>query len=156
MAYIGATELTGLLPNAVPTLTGSSRPLNMGAIATICERVSVELDTAAAIAGYVTPIPTTATQAYGQMALYNSWGAACRTLQLIFPGGGNSSEMPLAQDYCNDFRAVLDRLREKQEILVGAPFDDTETSRELARALSISDPAATSGVLAQAQVGMRF
>jgi hypothetical protein len=155
MAYIGATELSGLLPNAVPTLTGSSRPLNMGEVATIIERVSVELDTAAAIAGYLTPIPTTATQAYGQMALYNSWGAACRTLQVIFPGG-QAAEMPLAQDYCNDFKAVLDRLRTKAEILVGAPPDETETSRELPRSLSTSDPTATSGVQAQAQVGMRF
>jgi hypothetical protein len=145
MAYIGATELSA-----------SSRPLALGEVATICERVSVELDTAAAIAGYLTPIPTTATQAFGQMALYNSWGAACRTLQIIFPGGGQSAEMPLAQDYCNDFRSVLDRLRMKQEILVGAPPDPSETSRELARSLSTGDPAATSGAQAQAQVGMKF
>jgi hypothetical protein len=156
MAYIGATELSGLLPNAVPTLTGSSRPLNMGEVATICERVSIELDTAAAIAGYLTPIPTTATQAYGQMALYNSWGAACRTLQVIFPGGGNSAAMPLAQDYCNDFKAVLDRIRQSAEILVGAPTDPSETARDLPRSLSTSDPTATSGVQAQSQVGMKF
>jgi hypothetical protein len=157
MAYIGATELSGLLPNAVPTLTGSSRPLNIAEVATICERVSVELDTAAAIAGYLTPIPTTATQAFGQMALYNSWGAACRTLQIIFPGGGQSAEMPLAQDYCNDFRNVLDRIRASAEILVGAPTDPSETSRSLARSLSVTgDPTATSGVQAQSQVGMKF
>ena len=157
MAYIGATELSGLLPNAVPTLTASSRPLNIGEVATICERVSIELDTAAAISGYLTPIPTTATQAYGQMALYNSWGAACRTLQIIFPGGGQSAEMPLAQDYCNDFRAVLDRLRTSDEILIGAPPDTSGTGRELARSLSVTgDPTATSGAQAQAQVGMKF
>jgi len=156
MAYIGATELSLLLPNAVATLTGSSRPLNMGEVATIIERVSVELDTAAAVAGYLTPIPTTATAAYGQMALYTSWGAACRTLQVIFPGGGNSAEMPLAQDYCNDFRAVLDRLRASDEILVGAPPDPSEAGRELARSLSISDPTATAGVVPQSSVGMKF
>lgn len=156
MAYIGATELSGLLPNAVPTITASSRPLTIAEVATICERVSVELDTAAAVAGYVTPIPTTATQAYGQMALYTSWGAACRTLQIIFPGGP-AAEMPLAADYCNDYRAVLDRLRAKQEILVGAPPDDTESSRQLARSLTVTgDTTATSGALAQAQVGMKF
>jgi hypothetical protein len=156
MAYIGATELSGLLPNAVPTLTGSSRPLSMGDVATICERVSVELDTAAAIAGYFVPISTTATQAYGQMALYNSWGAACRTLQIVFPGGGVAAEMPLAQDYCNDFKAVLDRLRDSEEVLIGAPTDPTESTRTLPRSLSTSDPTATSGVQAQAQVGMKF
>lgn len=156
MAYIGATELSGLLPNAVPTLTGSSRPLNMGEVATICERVSVELDTAAAISGYITPIPTTATQAYGQMALYNSWGAACRVLQLVFPGG-QTAEMPLAQDYCTDFRNVLDRIRQNTEVLIGAPQDESETTRQLARSLSVTgDSTATSGAQAQAQVGMKF
>ena len=155
MAYIGATELSGLLPNAVPTLTGSSRPLNIGEVATICERVSIELDTAAAVAGYLTPVPTTATQAYGQMSLYTEWGAACRVLQVIFPGGV-AGNMPLAADYCNDFRAVLDRLRTKDEILVGAPPDPSESGRELARSLTTADPTATSGAQAQAQVGMRF
>lgn len=157
MAYIGATELSSLLPNAVPTLTGSSRPLTVSEVATICERISVELDTAAAIAGYLTPIPTTATQAYGQMALYTSWGAACRTLQIIFPGGGNSAEMPLAADYCNDFKAVLDRLRGSEEVLIGAPADSGESTRTLPRSLSVTgDTTATSGVQAQSQVGMKF
>lgn len=154
--YIGATELSGLLPNAVPTLTGSSRPLTLYEVATIIDRVSIELDTAAAAAGYLVPVSTTATQAYGQMQLYTSWGAACRTLQLIFPGGGQSAEMPLAADYCNDYKAVLDRLRTKTEILVGAASDPSETSRELARSLSTSDPTATAGVVPQTSVGMKF
>jgi len=157
VAYIGATELSGLLPAAVPTLTASSRPLSIPEVATICERISVELDSAAAIAGYAVPIPTTATQAYAQMALYNSWGAACLTLKTIFPGGApGAGELPLAMDYCNSYAAVLDRLRESLEILPGAPEDSTSSNRQLARSLSVSDPTATSGVVPQAQVGMKF
>ena len=154
--YIGATELSGLLPAAVPTLTGSSIPLTLSEVATICERVSVELDAAAAMSGYIVPVPTTATQAYAQMALYTSWGAACLTIRTIFPGGGQSSEMPLAQRYCEAFDAVLMRLRAKDEVLIGAPGDPSENTRELPRSLGTSDPSATSGVLAQAQVGMKF
>jgi len=155
MAYIGATELGGLLPNAVPTFTGSSTPLTSGEVATICERISVELDAAAAAAGYTVPITSTATQAYAQMALYNSWGAACLTLRTIFPGG-QTAEMPLAQNYCDAFAAVIDRLRASTEVLIGAPGDTSEGTRELARSLSTSDPTATSGVQAQTQVGMKF
>ena len=155
--YIGATELAGLLPNAVPTLTGSSRPLTLSEVATIIDRVSVELDSAAAIAGYTVPISSTATQAYAQMALYNSWGAACLTLKTIFPGGApGAGELPLAMDYCNAYAAVLERLRTKMEILPGAPQDTSGAYRELARSLSTSDPIATSGVVPQAQVGMKF
>lgn len=156
-AYIGATELAGLLPNAVPTLTGSSRPLTMDEVATIIDRVGNELDAAAAQSGYLVPVsPTAATQAYAQMALYTSWGAACRVLQIIFPGGAPASEMPLAQDYCNDFKAVIDRLRTKQENLVGAPSDASEANRELARSYSTSYPTATAGVCAQTSVGKKF
>lgn len=154
--YIGATELSGLLPNAVPTLTASSRPLTIGEVATICERVSVELDSAAAVAGYAVPVSTTATQAYAQMALYNAWGAACMTLKLIFPGGGQSSEMPLADDYCANYAAVLERLRDDKEILIGAADDPSDSSRILARSLSVSDPTATAGVVPQTSVGMQF
>lgn len=155
MAYIGATELSGFLPNAVGTLTASSRPFTIGEVATIIERVSVELDGAAALSGYITPIPTTATAAYGQMAMYNTWGAGCQILRVIFPGG-QGAEMPLAQDYCSDYQAVLQRLRDNLELLTGAPTDTSEANRVLPRSLKEGDPTATSGVCAQAQVGMRF
>lgn len=155
MPYIGATELGGFLPNAVPTLTGSSRPFTMGEVATIIERVSVELDGAAAVSGYLVPIPTTATAAYGQMAMYTTWGAGCQILRVLFPGGVGA-EMPLAQDYCNDYQNVLERLRTNLVVLEGAPTDTSEGNRTLPRSLKQGDPTATSGVQAQAQVGMKF
>lgn len=155
--YIGATELSGLLPKAVPTLTGSSTPLTMGEVATIIDRIGDELDSAAAQAGYLVPVATTATQAYAQMALYTSWGAACRVIQLVFPGGrGAAAEMPLAQDYCSDYRAVIDRLMQRDLNLVGAPADTSENNRVLPRSYSTSYSTATAGVDSQVSVGQKF
>jgi hypothetical protein len=155
-AYISATDLSAIFPNAVPTLTASSRPFTIAEVNTVIDRIGNELDSAAALAGYAVPIPSTATQAFSQMQLYTQWGAACRVLQVIFPGGGPSSEMPLAGTYCADYKAVLDRIRVSEEPLLGAPADTSEQARELARSLKQGDPTATSGVLAQAEVGMQF
>src|SRR6266542_1839593 len=149
MAYISASELVLSFPAAAGTITASSVPMNIAEVATICERVSIELDSAAAIAGYVVPVPASASQAYAQMALYNGWGAACLTLRTMFPGGAQGAEMPLAKDYCADYTAVLQRLREGTEVLIGEPPDTGETTRELARSYSTSFPLATSGVVPQ-------
>jgi hypothetical protein len=154
--YIQASEFVSILPNQVGTITGSSMPLTLSEVATICERVSIELNSAAAIAGYIVPVATGATQAYAQMALYNSWGAACLVLRTAFPGGAQGAEMALAQDYCDDYKNVLDRLRESTEILIGAPEDTGETGRVLARSYSTSFPLATSGVVPQTTVGQKF
>lgn len=156
MPYITASEFVLTLPNDVGTITGSSRPMTIDEVATICERVSDELNGAAAGAGYVTPIPTTATQAYAQMVLYNLYGAACFTLKTIFPGGAPGGEMLLANDYCAQYQNTLAMLIDGKVPLIGAPTDPTEGTRVLPRSLSVSFPLATSGVIAQSQVGMKF
>lgn len=157
MAYLGATELAGLLPNVVGTISGSSMPITMGEVATFCERASIELDSAAAIGGYVVPIASTATQAYAQMALYTSWGAACLTLRTIFPAqGGPGDQMPTAEHYCEDFQNVLSRLRDKIEVLVGAPVDTSGQYRSLGRSYAVTNPLATSGVTPPFRVGDVF
>jgi hypothetical protein len=154
--YITADEFVLTLPNAVSTITGSSRPMSIGDVATICERVSDELNGAAAAAGYAIPIPTTATQAYAQMALYNLYGAGCFTLRTIFPGGAPGGEMLLANDYCAQYQGVLAALMSGDLILPGAVTDPGQGNRELARSYSTSFPLATSGVVPQTEVGMRF
>lgn len=156
MPYISASEIALTFPNVVGTVTGSSRPMTIDEVATVAERISDELNAAAAAAGYLVPIPTTATQAYAQMALWTLYGANCRTLRTIFPGGAPGGELLLANDYCTQYQAVLANLMDGSMILPGAPPDPSEANRVLARSLSVSDPTATSGVQAQAQVGMKF
>jgi hypothetical protein len=71
------------------------------------------------------------------MSLYQSWGVKCQVLRDIFPGGAaGTSELPLAQDYCNDYKAVLAMLRGGDQPLVHAPPDSGEGVRELARSYS--------------------
>jgi hypothetical protein len=149
VAYIDASSFVLTLPAAVGTITGSSLPLTIGEVATVCEQISAELDSAAAAAGYAVPISTTATAAYGQMQLLTVRGAGCHTLRVIFPGS-EAGKMPLADTYCAAYAEALKMLRAGDYILIGAPPGPEGQGRELPRSYSTSNPLATSGVDPQA------
>lgn len=144
-AYVTASDFVLTLPVAVGSITPSSRPLNIGAVATICEQISVELDGAAAYAGYGVPIPSTATQAYSQMQLLMVRGAAAHVLNVFYPAMGQADKSSLAGDYEKAYQAALVQLRAGQMPLIDAPFGAKGT--QLPRSFSTSNPTATSGVV---------
>lgn len=149
MPYLGATELTAILPQNV-LIDASTSPLNLGEVATIIYEIGAELDGAAAARGYTVPIPTTAAEAYALMQSWTKLGAGWRALRIIFPNPtGQAGSNSLASDYRDAYRAALASLKKGEVALVGAPDDTGVTSRELPRSFSTSfGGAASSGVLA--------
>lgn len=145
MAYIGATELTTILPPAI-TITGSSTPLTLDEVATVCAEVSAELNAAAAQAGYDVPIATTV-EAYAQMARYAKIGVGAVVVGIYAPNvpataGGRST---LAETYAARFEKILEQIRKGQLVLVGAGSDSGGDARELPRSYETSNPAAVRG-----------
>lgn len=141
MPYVGATELTLILPQNI-TIDASSTPLSLGEVATILSEVQAELDSAAAAAGYALPIATGATTAYAQMQRWTKLGGAAQVLGIIFPNmGGPGSRVTLAADYAAAYRDALKALRSGMVPLIGATLDPSETVRELPRSYETSNTA---------------
>lgn len=157
--YFGATEL--IFPAHVSIGTNTS-PINLGAVASMIVEVEGELDAALAAAGYSVPIIPPAsggpTIGYGQVVGYAKKGVAARVLETVFPNlpGGPGSKTSIVADYRADYQAALDAIRKGELPIVGASINTGEDSRLLPRSYSTSNTAATSGVVAQAQVGMEF
>lgn len=147
MAYIGATELTLVLPAGISIGTNTS-PLTLGEVASVIVEISAELDAAAAARGYVVPVGTSATSAYAQMQRWAKLGAGAQILGVLFPNlpGQTGGRTTLASEYRQSYQDALKALRKGDIPLVGATEDATSTVRELPRSYSSSNPVATVGV----------
>lgn len=145
MAYIGATELTTILPPAIQ-ITGSSIPLTLDEVGTVCAEVSAELNAAAAQAGYEVPV-STAVDAYAQMARYAKIGVGAVVIGIYAPNvpAASGGRTTLAETYAARFEKILERIRKGELVLVGAGSSSGGDARELPRSFETSNPAAARG-----------
>ena len=147
MAYLEASVWLPELIPPLPTVTGSSTPLNVGEVGTIIARVSGEIDSAAAQAGYAVPISTTAT---GYLAIQSiaEYGAGWKVLRRFMPNqGGPGGNIGLAGEYRDAYMTALAALRSGDLPIIGAALDTSGQGRELPRSYSTSNPGATAGVV---------
>jgi hypothetical protein len=136
VGYLGATEL--YLPANVSIGTDTS-PLSLGRVASIIEMVSAEVDAAAAGAGYVIPIPTTATTAWLLVRRAVADGAAWRALTVVYPGmGGPGDRASIASEYRGQYLAFLRGLSAGELKLPGIDADAGTGGRELPRSHTFS------------------
>ena len=140
MPYLVASTFAAILPGNAGTITASSTPLTLSEVATIIERISVEIDGAAAVGGYAVPINASlATAAYSQVQNITEEGAAWKTLRTIFPDqGGPQDKSSLAAEYRDAYLMHLDQLRKGELLLVGAGELTDDTSVVLPRSFSTS------------------
>lgn len=154
MGYLNATELNPNLPGRLE-LTPTSTPDLTGAMSFI-NGISAELDSAAAHAGYVTPISSTASYAYGLMQNYTVYGAGWRVLSVMMPNqGGPKDTVQLSSVYRDAYERALEGIRDGTISLIGAEETGggTNQGRILPRSFSTSNPDATSGVTPQVTMG---
>lgn len=152
MPYLTASPWINLLPG-VGTITGSSVPLTLDEVATIIARVSAEIDSAAAHAGYTVPIATGATQGgYALVEELCDYGSGWKVLRTVFPNlGGPGDKITLATEYRDAYQAGLKMLRCGETPLLGASLDTSGTGRQLPRSYSTTN-VVSSGPLASAIV----
>jgi hypothetical protein len=139
-------------------LVGPSTNPNLNAVGSIIARVAVEVEAAAAVAGYAVPIPTSATQAYAQMSQYVLQGVLWQTWRGLIPQmGGDNDKNLSANEYRDSYQAALQQLRDGELPLIGAPTDPSDVSRVLPRSFQTSNAGATqSGACPAVRVGMQF
>lgn len=159
MAYLGATDIP--FPAHV-VLTGSSNP-TLDQVASMIAEVAGEIDAAAAAAGYIVPvIPAAsggATEGYAFVVGLAKKGITGRVLSIMFPNlpvAGTGNRATLGADYLKQYEDALALIRTGGQPIPGAAIDSSETNRLLPRSYSESNSDATSGVVAQIQVGMQF
>ncbi len=145
MSYLGATELTLILPAAVSIGTDTT-PLALGEVASIIAEVEARIDAAAAAAGYAVPVATGATMAIAQVKDLAKIGAAARVMGILAPNiGAPGGKTTLASEYRSEFNATLTLIRKGELPLVGAGSDAGEGARELPRSYETSNPGGTYG-----------
>lgn len=157
MGYLNATELNPNLPGRLE-VTASSTP-DITSAQTIITGISAELDSAAAHAGYITPISSTASYAYDLMRNYTVYGAGWRVLSVMMPNqGGPKDKVALSEQYHDAYENALEGIRNGTITLIGAPEigGGTDQGRILPRSYSRSNPDATSGVTPQVTMGQRW
>ena len=147
MAYIGATELTLILPAGVSIGTNTA-PLTIGEVASIVFEIEADLNSVAAAVGYDVPIPTGATYAFAQMQLQTKNGAGWRVLGIIFPQiGGPGDKSSLAADYRDAYNAFKTGLAKGTISLIDVGTGDQGV--ELPRSFSVAQgDAGTAGASA--------
>ena len=128
------TELTALLPQpvkGVDLVTATSMPVNLTKVDTYIGMVESEVNGAAAAAGYVVPISSAASGAFGYIQMVTSYGVRWQVLEQINPGS------PTADEYKLAYRRALEEIREgKQPILSAAGG----TGRSLPRSGPTTEP----------------
>lgn len=159
MGYLSATgvELNGMLPERLQ-VTPTSTPDFTSAQAFI-NGISAELDSAAAHAGYVTPISSTASYAYGLMQNFVGYGAAWRVLSVMMPNqGGPKDKVELSSVYRDAFLRALAGLEDGSISLIGAPEEGggTNQGRLLPRSYYTSNPGASTGIIPQVSIDQVF
>jgi hypothetical protein len=146
MPYLSATPVVDLLPG-VPTVTGSSIPLTTSEVATIIARVSAEVDSALAGAGYAVPVDPGAS-GYAFVQEICNYGTSWKVLRAFFPNlGGPGGNLGLASEYRDAYQTALAAIRAGTETIVGAALDTSGQGRNLLRSYSTSNPEATAGVM---------
>jgi hypothetical protein len=137
MAYVGATELSLILPAGVSIGTNTN-PITLGEVATMLAEVSAGIDVAAAGKGYDVPIATGATIAYAAIQQAVKQGAGARILTTLFPNmGGPGGKTTIADEYKAAYDAFIKGLKDGSVALPGASMSST-TGRALPRSRSTS------------------
>lgn len=159
MAYLSATagELNMMLPERL-RVTGSSVP-DITSAQTFINGISAELDSAAAHAGYTTPISSTASYAYGLMQNYTGYGAAWRVLSVMMPNqGGPKDTVQLSSTYRDAFERALAGLRDGTITLMGAAEQGggVNAGRLLPRSYYTSNPNASTGIIPRVDIDQVF
>ncbi len=156
--YMGATELTTVLPAAVSIGTNTT-PLTIAEIASMAAEISSELDSACQAAGYTVPVATTA-GAYAMLSRYCKDGVGAIVLGILAPNApGVGGRLSLAGEFRARYEAALKMIREGKLPLPGASFDTTDGDggRELPRSYETSNTGATwSGATPILSVGQDF
>lgn len=139
MGYWAASEFAGRLPQAVlgqEVITGSSNPIDLTQAQQILDEHSAEFDSAAAHAGYLTPISSAASQAWNlaRLVVYN--GARAHVMQTINVGRDAS----LSGEYRAAYLRAIEDIMRGNLPLVGAPNDTGESGRSLPRSSGIGSP----------------
>jgi hypothetical protein len=145
VSYLVASSWIPELMPPLPTITASSIPLNIDEVATIIGRTSLEIDAAAAQAGYAVPIASCV--GLGMIEQVCEYGAGWKVLRKFFPNqGGPANNVSLASEYRDAYQAALAALRKGEMPIIGAAIDTSGQGRELPRSYSTSNPGATVGV----------
>lgn len=147
MPYVGATELTLILPAGVSIGTNTV-PINLGEVATMLGEISASIDTAAAGKGYDVPIATGATIAYAAVQQAVKQGAGARILNTLFPNmGGPGSKTTVAGEYKQAYDDFVKGLKDGTVALPGASMSTT-SGRALPRSRSTTDLPVPTGMSA--------
>jgi hypothetical protein len=153
MSYIGATELTLILPAGVSIGTNTV-PINIGEVASMIAEISSDFDTIAAGKGYDVPIATGATIAYAAVQQAVKQGAGARILSTLFPNmGGPGDKTTLAGTYQAAYDAFKKGLKDGSVALPGAGMTST-SGRALPRSRSTTDLPVPTGMTASPFVPM--
>lgn len=132
MAYIGATDLTLVLPANVSIGT-NTLPLTLGEVGSIIHEYEAELNAAAAHAGYTVPIACSASLSFELMQLNTKRGAAAHLLDILFP----SPPLAVAETYRDAYEAFLKALRDGDMTLPDVDSPGTE-GRALPRSFEVT------------------
>lgn len=129
MGYWAASDLAQFAPRpnlASVMVTASSVPVNLGQLQELIEERSVEFDQAAAKAGYLVPIPTTASQGY-TVARRVVRDGALADLMRQWPTGDSKS----ADRYQAAFESALKAIEQGDRPIPNAPNDPAGGGRLL-------------------------
>lgn len=142
MGYWVASDLAQYVvrPNLGSMLIGPSTiPVNYGQFQEIINEVSAQFDMAAAKAGFVVPIPTTATQAYTAVKGITRCGITADVLRIVYTGPD--------QKYVDRFQAAFDAalraVAAGDRPLPGAPNDPAADGRLLPISQGVASPVFT-------------
>lgn len=136
MPYWVATELAEHLPQPVlgtKLIGATTRPISATQFETLIKLISAEFEGAAAFAGYQTPIPSTATQAWEYARMVVGYGVQWQALERITPGNKTADEMRSA------YKAAIDQIREGKQPLLQSS-DSGQSGRALPRYGGIATP----------------
>lgn len=132
--YWAAQDAALLFPQAIPgqvLISATSNPVNLSVLQTIISLKSVEFDAAAAKAGYLTPIASTATQAWAAAQAVTIDGIRADALEQIY---STQNTPPTYVDrYRKAYDAALKAIKEAERPLTGAAADTSQNGRILPR-----------------------
>lgn len=108
-------------------ISASSFPLDLAGFQALIDQVSGEFDQAAARAGYVVPIPSTATSAYVVAQRVARQGAVSEAFRIIYTG----PDQKFVDRYETAYQNALKAIEKGDRPLPGAPQDSSAKGRLL-------------------------
>lgn len=135
--YWAASELAELAPRpGNMQILASSLPLGATNFQAMIAIVSAEFDAAAAKAGKIVPIPTTAAEAYliAQGVVQN--GALAKAFERVYTG----PDSKFVDRYRVAYQTAIEAIGEGNMALPGAPDDPGQTTRLLVQSAGIASP----------------